>query len=186
MREWFTLYTKPQAEYQVQAALQARGFEVYLPEIETAKPQPGRNKRPFFSCYLFVKLDFELVGLAQLQWTPGLRRIVSVDGRPIPLPQEMIDLVRRHLGDIERSGGLARFKPGERVRIIEGPFSEMEAVFAGPSTSAQRVQVLLNILGRTSRVHLDADSLEESSGSRPQHPYHGQRRTRGRGRRINY
>jgi len=186
MKERFTLYTKPQAEYQVAAALQARGFELYLPEIEAIKPRQGHNRRPFFPCYLFVQLDLESIGLSQLQWTPGLRRMVSVDGRPASLSQEMIDLVRRRLGDIKRSGGLARFKPGERVKIVEGPFSEMEAVFAGPSTPAQRVQVLLNILGRTSRVHVEADSLEKCSGDHRQPPDHGKRRTRGRGRRINY
>jgi transcriptional antiterminator RfaH len=184
MEQWFTLYTKAKAEYQVAATLQARGFEVYLPEIEGPDPRSDHRTQPFFPCYLFTRLDFEVVGWSELQWTPGLRRIVSIDRRPLPLPAGIIDLIRGRLGDIEQAGGLVRFKPGETVRITDGPFSDMEAVFIGPTTPAQRVQVLLTILGRASRVHLNPQELEKSSGSAPAPPYHGMRRTRGGGRRI--
>jgi transcription antitermination factor NusG len=184
MEQWLTLYTKAKAEYQVVATLQARGFEVYLPEIEALGPRQSHRTQPFFPCYLFTRLDFEVVGWSELQWTPGLRRIVNVDRRPLPLPAGMIDLLRRRLDGVEQAGGLARFKPGETVRITAGPFSDMEAVFVGPTTPAQRVQVLLTILGRASRVHLSPQDLEKSSSSTPAPPYHGMRRTRGGGRRI--
>jgi len=60
MERWYTLYTKPNAEYQVVATLQQRDVQTYLPEMEMPKASgKGRRKKPFFPCYVFSKIDFE-------------------------------------------------------------------------------------------------------------------------------
>lgn len=149
MKQWYTLHTKPNSEYQVVTALQQRQLQVYLPEIKVSKAGASCQRKPFFPCYLFAKVDFELVSLSQMQWTPGLRRIVTFDERPVPLPNEVIELLRNNLSRIDRNNGrpTPSFKQGDPVRITEGPFRDMLAIFDGPSTPAQRVQVLLQILG---------------------------------------
>ena len=182
MERWYTLHTKPNAEYQVTHVLQQRGFQTYLPEIEAANARHKRQKRPFFPCYIFSQVDFELVELSQLQWTPGLRRIVSFGKQPTPLPDEVINSIRRKLGEIEGSGGWPghSFQPGDTVRIIDGPFSNMLAVFEGPTTPAERVQVLLTILGHASRVQVQVANLEKTpAGVKAPLPCRP-RRTRGR------
>jgi hypothetical protein len=75
------------------------------------------------------------------------------------------------------------FKPGDTVRIIDGPFKDMLAIFDEASTPARRVQVLLNFLG-ASRVQVDLKNLEKASAN-PEMPVPKRpRRTRGRGRLI--
>jgi transcriptional antiterminator RfaH len=186
MKEWYTLQTKPNAEYQVRSALQQREIQTYLPEIETPKTRNECKKKPFFPCYVFGRIDLEVVGVSCLQWTPGLRRIVTFDDRPVPLPDEVIELIQRRLGEIETAGGwpIYAFKPGDTVRITNGPFRDMQAIFDGLTTPDERVQVLLNILGHASRVHVNVADLEEvppeTKEPKPKRP----RRTRGRGRRI--
>lgn len=185
MEEWYTLHTKPNAEFQVATALQRQGLKVYLPAIETPAGARGRRREPFFPCYLFLKIDFELMSLSQVQWTPGLRRVLTSGDRPAPVPNEIIELIQIRLGAIRANGDRPAhaFQPGDTVRIINGPFRDMLAIFEGPTTPSRRVQVLLSILGRTSRVHVELASLKkvwdriEPNISRP-------RRTRGRGRRI--
>lgn len=187
MEQWYTLHTKPNAEYQVVAALQQRDIQTYLPEMEIPKtcPKP-RRKKPYFPCYVFSKVDFEAVGISQVQWTPGLRRIVSFDDRPVPLPDEVIDLIRHRLGEIETNGGwpIHTFKSGDIVRITDGTFQDMLAIFDGPTTPSERVQVLLNILGHASRVQIDLHDLERVSDATQAPQPQQSRRTRGRGRRI--
>ncbi|MFQ5610900.1 MAG: transcription termination/antitermination protein NusG [Anaerolineae bacterium] len=184
MKQWYTLHTKPNAEYQVAATLKQRGIQTYLPELESPKARQGRRKKPFFPCYLFIRTDFEAVGLSQVQWTPGLRRIVAFDDRPTPLGDEIITLIRRKLDALNASGGQVShpFKPGETVRITGGPLQNLLAIFDGPATATERVQVLLNILGHASRVQVDVADLEKTSSDAqapmPKRP----RRTRGRGR----
>jgi len=187
MERWYTLYTKPNAEYQVVATLQQRDVQTYLPEMEMPKASgKGRRKKPFFPCYVFSKIDFEVVGVSQVQWTPGLRRIVSFDDRPVSLPDEVIDLIRRRLGEVEANNGrpIHTFKSSDTVRITGGPFRNMLAIFDGPTTPSERVQVLLNFLGHASRVQIDVHDLEGVLDG-PQTPQPQQPRgTRGRGRRI--
>ena len=187
MENWYTLHTKPNSEHQVAVALRQRGLETYLPEMEDPKTRRQRKTRPFFPCYLFVKVDFEQVGLSRVQWTPGLRRVVAFDDQPVPVPEEVITLIRQQLGEIEAAGGwpAVRFKSGEAVRITAGPFKDMVAIFERPTSSAERVQVLLDILGRASRTEVATTDLQKASPQaaerlRPRRP----RRSRGRGRPI--
>jgi transcription elongation factor/antiterminator RfaH len=187
MEQWYTLYTKPNAEYQVAASLQKREIQTYLPEIEIAKDRRGRDRKPFFPCYLFIKADLRVVGLSRVRWTPGLRRIVTFDDWPVPLPDEVINLIRCKLGEINAAGGQPRhtFRPGDSVRITDGSLQNMLAIFEGPTTPAQRVRVLLTFLGHARRVSVPVADLEKAPSdaevSMPKRP----RRTRGQGRRIN-
>jgi transcription elongation factor/antiterminator RfaH len=186
MEQWYTLYTKPNAEYQVVTALQRRGIQSYLPEIESVKDRGGRDRKPFFPCYLFIKADLRVVGLSRVRWTPGLRRIVSCDDWPVPLPEELISLIQRKLGQINAAGNrpVHNFQPGDTVRITDGPLQSMLAIFEGPTTPAERVRVLLTFLGHARRVSLPVADLEKAPSnaevSMPKRP----RRTRGQGRRI--
>jgi transcriptional antiterminator RfaH len=186
MEQWYTLYTKPNAEYRAATALQKRGIQAYLPEIESLKTRQGRVRRPFFPCYLFARVDLEAVGLSRVQWTPGLRRIVAFDNWPVPLPDEVINLIQRKLDGINAVGGWSAhtFQPGDSVRITDGPLQGMLAIFEGPTTPAERVRVLLNILGHASRVHVPVADLEKAIATAETPMLVRSRRTRGRGRRI--
>jgi transcriptional antiterminator RfaH len=185
---WYTLYSKPNAEYQVARALSRRGIETYVPELAAAKGGHGPTQKPFFPCYLFMRINLEQVGLSQIEWTPGLRRIVAFGERPCPLPDRVIELIRCRLEGIKAAGGwpAPRFEPGERVRITDGPFKDLLAILEGPCTPARRVQVLLTFLGQVSRAHVAVEDLEKApEGTEPTAPKR-LRRTRGRGRRIKH
>lgn len=186
MKQWYTLYTKPNAEYQVAGILQQRDIEIFLPEIETRLPGRLSNKKPFFPCYLFMNIDFETVGISLVQWTPGLRRIVTLDDQPVPLPCKIIQLIRHKLAQTRAQGGPPphAFSQGDLVYITDGPFQNMLAVFDGPTTPAKRVQVLLDILGHAGRVHVDVADLKKASAEVVSPPPKRPRRTRGRGRPI--
>jgi transcriptional antiterminator RfaH len=185
MRQWYTLHTKPNAEYQVAATLHKRGIETYLAEIESPN-RKGREKKPFFPCYLFVRVDLEVTGLSQVQWTPGLRRIVAFDDRPVPLSDEVINLIQRRLEGVNAGGEppIHPFHAGETVRITDGPLAGMQAIFEGPSTPSERVQVLLTFLGQASRAYVAVTDLEKDTTETQAVAPKRLRRTRGRGRRI--
>ena len=188
MEQWYTLHTKPNSEYQVASILREQGLQTYLPEIEVLTAQHRRQSKPFFPCYLFIKADLDVVGPSQVQWVPGMRRVVAFEEQPAPLSDDVISLIQQKLGEFKNGGNsLARhsFQPGDTVRITEGPFQDMLAIFEGPTTPTQRVQVLLKILG-ASRVEIAVADLEKVSGEAesPVAKQHPPRRTRGRGRQI--
>ena len=186
MKQWYTIHTKPKAEYQVATALQRRGIQTYLPELESPQARQERMTKPFFPCYLFARIDFEVTGLSQVQWTPGLRRIVAFGDRPVPLSDEMIDLIRRRLDGVGGRPMVHDLHRGDKVRITDGPLQGMLAIFEGPSTPSERVQVLLTFLGQLSRVHVSAADLHKVSTVAQAPVLKRPRRTRGQGRRIKY
>lgn len=155
-------------------------MEIYLPEVFQEQ-----KRVPFFPCYLFMRVDLRKVNPSQWQWTPGLHRIVSFGGQPASLPDEIINLIRRKVDDTKSAGrSTNNFKPGDTVRIKEGPLQGMLATFDGPTKPSQRVRVLLAILGQVNRVRIDAADLEKVLPEAQARPVKRSRRTRGRGRRI--
>ena len=185
MKQWYALYTKANAEYKVASHLRERGIEVYLPEIRVSA-QKTALKQPFFPCYLFAQLNLTDGNPSLWCWTPGLRRLVSYGDQPIPLPPELINVMKLKLAQKNDTVGAAHsFQVGDMVRITDGPFKGMLAVFDGPMTPSKRVQVLLTTLGQYLRLRLNPVNLEAVSPDSAVKPKR-RRRTRGHGRRINY
>lgn len=184
MEAWYALYTKPNAEAQVARALLARDLKVFLPLL----PPRAQTTRlqPLFPAYLFVRCDLDTVGIANLQWTPGLRRILSFGGHPIVVPDAAIQVIEDGLREIEAAGGLPkhRFKPGDAVVIDSGPLAGLRGIFQGPVGPAERVRILVRFLGETNRMQVPADALRAASDEAPKP--HRRRGTRGHGRRIHY
>jgi transcription antitermination factor NusG len=126
------------------------------------------------------------VALSSVEWIPGLRRVVAFDDQPTPLPDAVIEFIQQRLRDIKTAGGYPEpaFKPGETVRIIDGPFKEMVAIFDRSTPASRRVQVLLNVLGQASRVKVDLTHLAKVSPDQAAPSARPPRRTRGHGRPI--
>ncbi|MCW5879379.1 MAG: hypothetical protein KIS91_00315 [Anaerolineae bacterium] len=151
---WYALHTKPHAEQQVTTALQARGFETYLPTIPVWRARRRQTEaEPFFECYSFVRVALSVVGLSAITWVPGLRAVVSSEGHPIPIAPSVIDTIQRHLGHLPPTGP-RRLEPGDRVEITTGPLQDLEGIFQGHLSSVERAQVLVNVLGRMTRVEI--------------------------------
>lgn len=158
---WYALYTKPRKEYRVSSFLESKGYETYLPTTRVRKN--GKEKTaPFFSCYLFIRMDASL-GFSQVRWTPGLRRIVSFGDQPAVVDDNVVSFVQQRLAEMEQSGYEAyRFKPGERIVMTSGPLRDFEAVFERGLSSGQRARVLVDFLGRWTRCEVEIDCLKKA------------------------
>jgi transcriptional antiterminator RfaH len=157
---WFALYTKPHKEYLVRDLLTARKVEVYLPEVAVrTKRRDRRAKRPFFPHYLFARLDLQDGMMANLRWTPGLRCIVSTGGRPVSVPDGVVQEIRRHLANREQVEPEDRFRQGEVVRVYSGPFEGLDAVFDRRLSAQGRVRVFLEWMSRRVAAELDVEDL---------------------------
>jgi transcriptional antiterminator RfaH len=120
------------------------GFETYSPRIRPARARRGDDTRPLFPGYCFVLIVLQLHAA---RWAPGVTRIVLDGGMPARVPDGVIDELRarEHNGLVvlpERE--LVRGTP---VRIVRGPFRELEGLYAGQAPH-ERVAVLLARLGR--------------------------------------
>jgi transcriptional antiterminator RfaH len=160
MKHWYALFTKPKKEHQVNALLRGRGIETYLP---TVRRKVRRRDRPdrivYFPCYLFARIDFQVIPRSSIAWMPGMRRIVSSGEQPTAVADEIVELIRLRLGGIEEIGH-GRLKQGDRVRITSGPLRDLEAVFDQPLSQENRVRILLDVVGRMTPVDIDYSQIK--------------------------
>lgn len=143
---WYLIHCKPRQDERALENLQRQDFQCYRPVRCVERCRDGRTysaAEALFPGYLFVHLDRLTNNWYAIRSTRGVHQIVRFNEYPLPVRDELIDGIRVRLAD-----PLARepyLRPGERVRITEGAFSQMEAIFlAGDGT--QRVVLLLNIL----------------------------------------
>jgi transcriptional antiterminator RfaH len=160
MTHWYALYTKPKKEQMVAANLEEQGIETYLPTVQRKVRRRDRPDRVvYFPCYIFARLDFKVVPRSSIAWMPGIRRIVTFGEQPAVVADEIVRLIRSRLESIE-DVGYGRLRQGDPVRIRSGPLRDLEAVFERAVPSADRVRVLLEVMGRMTPVEIDYSDLE--------------------------
>lgn len=152
--QWYVLKTKPRAERHAASILESRQVHVYLPLLKRQ-----RSFEPLFPGYLFLKIDCQTDEYLRSRSAPGVSYILNADGVPIPVPEDLVEAIRRRLGEENSLSPAERFRQGERVIVTSGPFRDIEAVFDRALTPHGRCQVFLQILGRITRVQLDAGKL---------------------------
>jgi transcriptional antiterminator RfaH len=161
-RSWYLVYTKPNQEIVAQQQLEQQGYATYLPMIMNAKRCNGRRryvKEPFFPRYLFIHLDQTTDNWAPIRSTIGVSTLVRFGMLPVPVSNEIIETIRER----ENPEGLHQvddeIKSGDNVRVLDGPMMGLEGVFVA-KTSEQRVMLLLELMGKTTRVQMDVDAIE--------------------------
>ena len=160
---WFVVQTHPRAEFKAETNLMRQGFRIYLPRY-LKKRRHARSvdivTAPLFPRYLFVAIDMATQRWYSIRSTFGVAQLVCSGEKPVPISTGIIDELRERedkYGFIQLPKH-PRFFAGDKVRLIEGAFSNSIALFEGMSDS-ERVSVLLDLLGRKVRVLLNADMI---------------------------
>ena len=162
-RSWYLVVTKPQSEFKAQENLLRQGYEIYLPLVQTTRRRNDKNVKrteAFFPRYLFISLDKETDNWSPIRSTFGVAGMVRFGGMPAVVPSELIDKLKQN----ENEFGLQSFekkelKLGDKVDIIDGPFEGHKAIYQ-KMKSAERVSVLLDIVGKNTQVTLSVHELE--------------------------
>ena len=163
MAQWYVVQCKPREERRALENLERQGFSCYLPMLAVEKLRHGSVRpipEPLFPGYLFISLD-ELTGnWYPIRSTRGVIQLVRVREYPIPMPDRVIEGICARLAS--HTPRIPYLKPGERVRITEGPFSEVEAIFIA-NDGQERVVLLMNILNHEQRMSFPAGTVRPAA-----------------------
>ena len=170
-------HTKPRQETTATEHLARQGYEVYLllykiwpkplkrravSAVVAPAPASGLGTRlePMFPRYVFFKPGSPAQNLSPARSTHGVCTLVSFGQGPAPVHTQLIEHIwslealrnQAALQDLTpfQSGTAVRLK-GERLQALQGLVI---------TSSAQRVTVLLEILGRPTAVHTQHEHLE--------------------------
>ncbi len=163
MTYWCDVQTHVRSEDKAAFHLGRQGFEVFLPKHLKRRKHARRIDwvaAPLFPRYLFVAIDPEATQWSSIRSTVGVGDLVRFGNRPAAVPMGVIaeimarqdenGLVKAHIG--------CPFKAGDRVKIAEGPLSDLEGLF-DCATDEERVTVLLNLMGREVKVRVPLETV---------------------------
>ncbi len=164
-KNWYALRVKPHRERTVYQRLLGWDIQTFLPMVKVKPKNPRAAKqKPYFPGYLFVFADLDDVGANTMNWMPGTIGLVSFGGIPATVPENLIHELQQRLAQIEAAGGLllAELEPGDKVRIVEGPFAGYEAIFDMRLPGQDRVQILLSFLSQHPQpVEIDSENIKK-------------------------
>jgi len=141
-----------------------RIFDVVIPTQEEIEVKDGKRKtveRHIFPGYVLVNMILSEESWYVVRNTPGVTGFVGMGNNPTPLrPEEVASIVKRM--EAEAPTVKVSFKPGERVRIIDGPFNDFRGVVSEIDMERTKVRVMVSFFGRETPVELDFLQVEKS------------------------
>ena len=170
MVRWYLIHTKPLGERIAQCNLERQGYGVYFPRL-LRRGVYGRHQReridPLFPRYLFLGLHHAQQSLAPVRSTVGVARVVRFGCEYAVVPPDVIYALQSRADPASGLHQLTHWSPlraGSPVRIVQGPFAGLEGIFER-EVGSDRVDVLLEVLGRQTPVRVPAHLVEPSEAA---------------------
>jgi transcriptional antiterminator RfaH len=161
---WYAIRTKVNREKDVEKRLRDLRLEVFLPWMRARRRIGSRHHwmlAPLFPGYVFCRLDMVVSGKAA-RYSPGVKDFLSFGSRIAEVGEPIITALRERCPDGIAEVDPVNVQPGDVVRINEGPFSGLEAIFQQKLKGSERVAVLLEILGRQTRLVLPSETIAKA------------------------
>jgi len=159
---WYCARTQPKHEHIAACGLRSRlGLEVFSPRLRMERAtQRGVVKviEPLFPCYIFVRCDLAERLLA-IRYVTGVSSLVHFGQRIPSISDEVIEELRQCFELDQPMSVENQFRPGTEVTVAEGPFLGSSGIVVQVLPARQRVQILLDFLGRTTLTEVEGKSL---------------------------
>ncbi len=149
-RAWFAVLCKARAETIARTHLERQQFNCLLPMVrQQRRTIRGLQQQvePLFPRYLFIEADADGRTLAPVRSTRGVSGLVRFGERAARVPGSVIARLRERMQqDDIVTLSVPTLQPGQSVRVTQGPFAGIQAIFDSPS-GAERVRLLMAVLG---------------------------------------
>jgi len=158
---WYVVHIKPKQGRIATLSLQQFGLEMFYPQLKENRVIRRKRKLvvgPLFPGYAFVRFDITLHYKA-VHYAHGVGGLVAFGGIPAVVDEAAIYAIKSRIEDdcvVLRSPS---FQAGQVLRIQEGPFEGLEAIFERDIPAQQRVVLLLKMLSYQANIVVDRDCV---------------------------
>jgi transcriptional antiterminator RfaH len=149
---WFCLRAQPKREHIAAACLrQISDVEAFCPRLRFRKLT---NRGPvwfieaMFPGYLFARFDYANRNRL-IRQGPGVNGFVQFGERLALLSESLINEIKRQTSADEVVEINPELEPGRTVQLARGPFLGLEAVVTRLVPAKERVEILIEWMGRT-------------------------------------
>ncbi len=170
--DWYVVHSYSGYENKVKKNLEHRiksmGMEglikgVVVPteeEVELKDGQRRTTERRVFPGYILVKMIMTDDSWYVVRNTPGVTGFVGMGSKPTPLRPEEVDKIMKRM-EAAAPKVKVSFKPGQKVRIVDGPFSDFLGTVDELHLDKGKVRILVSFFGRETPVELDFLQVEK-------------------------
>lgn len=165
--KWYVVHTYSGYENKVKTNLEHRItsmgvqdkiFEVVIPteeEIEIKDGQRRTVQKKVFPGYVLVQMVLDDESWYVVRNTPGVTGFVGSGNKPTPLREEEVKQILRRIKAEGPAKVKVSFSKGERVKVVDGPFTDFIGIVDEISPEKGKVKVLVSFFGRETPVELD-------------------------------
>jgi transcriptional antiterminator NusG len=171
-RAWYVVHSYSGYENKVKKNLQHRIesmsmqdqiFQVIVPteeEVELRDGQRRTTERRVFPGYILVQMIMNDDSWYVVRNTPGVTGFVGSGTKPVPLRSEEVEKIMKRM-EAKAPRIKVSFRPGQKVRIVEGPFEDFMGTVDEINVEKGKVRVLVSFFGRETPVELDFLQVEK-------------------------
>jgi transcriptional antiterminator NusG len=174
-QHWYIVHAYSNFENKVKASLEERvklmGVEdkfgeVLVPTEEVVEMKDGskrRSERKFFPGYVLVQMEMDDETWHLVKEVPKVLGFIGGSSdKPAPISEkEANQILNRVQEGVDKPRPKILFEPGEVVRVIDGPFNDFSGVVEQVNYEKSRLQVGVQILGRSTPVELDFSQVQK-------------------------
>jgi transcriptional antiterminator NusG len=171
-RHWYVVHCYSGYENKVRGAIEQRIqtmgmqdkiFDVVVPTEEEIEVREGKRRtieRRVFPGYILVQMKMDEDSWYVVRNTPGVTGFVGMGNTPTPLrPEEVAQIMQRM--EAEAPKIKVSFRPGQKVRIVDGPFNDFIGTVGDIDMDRAKVRVMVSFFGRETPVELDFLQVEK-------------------------
>ncbi len=171
-RVWYVIHSYSGYENKVKGNLQSRIesmgmqdyiFQVVVPTEEVVELRDGRRRtveHRIFPGYILVDMIMTDDSWFVVRNTPGVTGFVGSGNQPTPLRKDEAASILQRM-EAEAPKVKVSFRPGETVRIVDGPFTDFLGTVDDLNVEKGKVRLLVSFFGRETPVELDFLQVEK-------------------------
>jgi transcription antitermination factor NusG len=157
---WFAIWTRSRHEHVVREQIERKHFDAFLPTITRWSRWKDRKKKidwPLFPGYCFARFEQE-EALSILKCT-GVVNIVSVEGKPAPIPDHEIEGIRLLLESDLQYDPCPLIREGMMVEVTHGALKGVVGRLVRKGAHA-RLILSVDLIGQGVSVEVDAADVK--------------------------
>lgn len=165
-RRWYVLHTYSGYEENVERNLRQRIdsmdmqdkiFDIMIPKEKKIKIKNGKRKvveEKVFPGYVLVNMIVTDDSWYVVRNTPNVTGFVGTGTTPTPISEDEVKSLQKKMG-LEEPKYEIDVNVGTPVRIVDGPFKNIEGKISDVDKERGKVKVIVNMFGRETQAELD-------------------------------
>lgn len=169
--QWFAVWTHSHCEQLVNDQLRAKGFETFLPTVQTWSRRAGVKRLiplPMFSSYLFIRGAMTKTNYIEIAKTKGLVRLLGPHWDQLTAVSDPeIDALQQVVETGLTIMPHPYLREGQRVRIAHGPLAGIEGILVRTRPKQGILVLSVDVLQQSVSVEVDCTTVVPLGGILP-------------------